>query len=81
DVAIQDTWHVSGLSASGSNTIVASKAFVPSTLVLRFSALRGSRPLAEMEPRDRWPVEPLFPLGVLSPMLGAAGAMLDIVKA
>lgn len=26
-------------------------------------------------------MEPLFPLGVLSPMLGAAGAMLDIVKA
>jgi alkylation response protein AidB-like acyl-CoA dehydrogenase len=81
DVSIQDTWHMSGLSASGSNTIVARNAFVPTTLVLRFSALRGSRPAADMEPRDRWPVEPLFPLGVLSPMLGAAGAMLEIVRA
>lgn len=81
DVSIEDTWHVAGLAASGSNTIVACNAFVPASLVLRFSALRGSRPAADMEPRDRWPVEPLFPLGVLSPMLGAAGAMLDLVRA
>ena len=81
DVSIQDTWFTAGLCASGSNTVVARNAFVPAPLVLRFSALRGARPAAEMEPRDRWPVEPLFPLGVLSPMLGAAGAMLDLVKA
>lgn len=81
DVSIQDTWHTAGLCASGSNTVVARNAFVPAPLVLRFSALRGARPAAEMEPRDRWPVEPLFPLGVLSPMLGAAQAMLDLVKA
>src|SRR3546814_16499973 len=29
-----------------------------------------------LEPRDRWPMEPLFPLGVLAPMLGAASAIL-----
>lgn len=81
DVTIEDTWRVAGLAASGSHTVVARRAHVPASLVLRFSALRGSRPAAEMEPRDRWPVEPLFPLGVLSPMLGATGAMLDIVKA
>ncbi len=79
DVSIRDTWQVAGLSASGSHTVVAQAAFVPAPLVLRFSALRGSRPTAELEPRDRWPVEPLFPLGVLSPMLGAADAMRDIV--
>lgn len=79
DVSIQDTWFTAGLCASGSNTVVARNAFVPTPLVLRFSALRGSRQQADMEPRDRWPVEPLFPLGVLSPMLGAAEAMLEIV--
>lgn len=79
DVSIHDTWFTAGLCASGSNTVVARNAFVPTPLVLRFSALRGSRPQADMEPRDRWPVEPLFPLGVLSPMLGAAEAMLEIV--
>lgn len=84
DVVIEDTWHMSGLSASGSNTVVARNALVPQPLVLRFSQLRaaaGRAPAAALEPRDRWPVEPLFPLGVLAPMLGAAGAMLDLVAA
>jgi alkylation response protein AidB-like acyl-CoA dehydrogenase len=30
-----------------------------------------------LEPRDFWPMEPLFPLVVLSPMLGAATALLE----
>lgn len=84
DVEIQDTWFTAGLCASGSNTIVARNAFVPVPLALRFSQLRaaaGSVNPATLEPRDRWPVEPLFPLGVLSPMLGAADAMLAIVTA
>lgn len=82
-VSVQDTWHVAGLAASGSHTVVAEAAFVPTPLLLRFSQLRaaaGSTPAAAMEPRDRWPVEPLFPLGVLSPMLGAAEALLQAVR-
>ena len=84
DVRIEDTWQVTGLCASGSNTVVATDAFVPAPLVLRFSQLRaaaGSTPAAALEPRDRWPVEPLFPLGVLPPLLGAADAMVEIVRA
>jgi alkylation response protein AidB-like acyl-CoA dehydrogenase len=84
NVVIEDTWHMSGLCASGSNTIVARNALVPEKLVLRFSQLRaaaGRTPVSALEPRDRWPVEPLFPLGVLAPMLGAASAMLDLVSA
>jgi alkylation response protein AidB-like acyl-CoA dehydrogenase len=83
DVKIENTWHMSGLCASGSNTVVARNAVVPQTLVLRFSQLRaaaGRTPASALEPRDRWPVEPLFPLGVLAPMLGAAEAMLGLVK-
>jgi len=84
DVTIEDTWHMSGLCASGSHTVVARSALVPETLVLRFSQLRaaaGRAPASALEPRDRWPVEPLFPLGVLAPMLGAASAMQDLVQA
>lgn len=86
-VTIRDTWHVSGLAASGSNTVVAEQVAVPRSLVLRFSQMRqaAGQPAAaaasSLEPRDRWPVEPLFPLGVLSPMLGAATALLDAVVA
>lgn len=83
DVRIEDTWHMSGLCASGSHTVIARQAQVPEKLVLRFSQLRaaaGRAPAAALEPRDHWPVEPLFPLGVLAPMLGAASAMLDLVR-
>ena len=74
---------MSGLCASGSNTVMARNAVVPEMLVLRFSELRaaaGRIPASVLEPRDRWPVEPLFPLGVLAPMLGAADAMLGLVQ-
>jgi len=84
-VRIEDTWHVAGVCGSGSNTIVAEDVEVAPALVMRYSQLRsGSAPgvaaQVALEPRDRWPVEPLFPLGVLAPMLGAAGALLDQVK-
>ncbi|CAN7759199.1 acyl-CoA dehydrogenase family protein [Pseudorhodoferax sp. LjRoot39] len=86
-VTVRDTWQVAGLAASGSNTVVAEKVAVPRTRVLRFSQMRQgagqpvSAAASALEPRDRWPVEPLFPLGVLSPMLGAATALLDAVVA
>lgn len=82
-VEIRNTWDMAGLAASGSNTVVATQAQVPGALVLRFSQMRrgSSNPqAADLEPRDRWPMEPLFPLGVLSPMLGAAMALLEAVR-
>lgn len=77
---IEDNWHVAGMAGSGSNMIVAQDLFVSEELILWSSR----RPPAEailamegLEPRDRWPMEPLFPLGVLAPMLGAATALLE----
>lgn len=83
-VEIRNTWSMAGLAASGSNTVVATQAQVPGALVLRFSQMRrgsANPQAADLEPRDRWPMEPLFPLGVLSPMLGAAMALLEAVRA
>jgi len=84
-VRIENTWHVAGVCGSGSNTVVAENIVVAPIQILRYSELRRSnaadpKVLAAMEPRDRWPVEPLFPLGVLAPMLGAASAMLEKVR-
>ena len=82
-VTIQNTWHVTGVAASGSNTVVAQEAVIPAVQVLRFSEMRraAANPAAAaaMEPRDRWPMEPLFPMVVLAPMLGAASGMLELV--
>ena len=81
-VAINNTWHVLGVKGSGSNTIVADQVFVPAPLMM----LRSQTPsqavlltLPGLEDKERVPQEPLFPLGVLSPTLGAATALLEQV--
>jgi|GEM_PF-271184 len=83
EVGIEFSWKVAGLAGSGSNTIVATDHFVPEALAIRDSqapdigALYG---VPGIEPRDFWPWEPLFPLGVLGPMPGAAEGMLELVR-
>jgi alkylation response protein AidB-like acyl-CoA dehydrogenase len=84
-VKIETTWHVAGVAGSGSNTIVADEVPVPAGLILRFSQLRRNLAndplaLAALEPRDKWPVEPLFPLAVIGSMFGAAEAVLERVS-
>lgn len=78
--SIEDNWHVAGMAGSGSNMIVAQDLFVPEELILWISRTPPAEAILAMEglePRDRWPMEPLFPLGVLAPMLGAATALLE----
>lgn len=78
--SIEDNWHVAGMAGSGSNMIVAQDLFVPEELILWSSRTPPAEAILAMEglePRDRWPMEPLFPLGVLAPMLGAATALLE----
>ena len=78
--SIEDNWYVAGMAGSGSNMIVARDLFVPDNLILWSSRTPPAEAILAMEglePRDRWPMEPLFPLGVLAPMLGAATALLE----
>lgn len=84
-VAIKNTWKVAGVCASGSNTVVAEKLILPPELILSFKNLRSGASddpavRAALEPRDLWPVEPLFPLTVLAPMLGAAEGLQEEVR-
>ena len=83
NVSIQNTWNVSGVKASGSNTVLAEDLFIPRELILLASAAPTSEyllTLEGLEPRERMPIEPVFPLGVLSPTLGSAMAMQEHVK-
>lgn len=83
-VSIRPSWDVLGVLGSGSNTIVADDVAVPEALVVLNSGAPTREQLLAMpalEPRDLWPMEPRFPLGVLAPMLGAAEAMLEQVRA
>lgn len=84
-VSIKNTWQVAGVCGSGSNTVVADKVELPASMILQFSKLRSGKTddpalLAALEPRDLWPVEPLFPLTVLAPMLGAACGLQELVQ-
>ena len=88
---IENTWHVAGVAASGSNTVVAEGLIIPPEFIVSPVAMKAAVSKLEpqallamqatMEPRDRWPQEPLFPLVVLAPMLGGAQALLDQVVA
>lgn len=81
---IEDNWHMAGMAGSGSNLIHAEDLFVPAALIVYPDMVPPHAVLAAMpgiEPRDFWPFESLFPLGVLSPMLGAASAILEAVVA
>lgn len=89
--SIEMTWLMAGVCASGSNTVVAQELFVPAEFIVNPAAMKKAAAAlgaadvaamqANMEPRDRWPQEPLFPLVVLSPMLGAAQSLLEKVTA
>jgi alkylation response protein AidB-like acyl-CoA dehydrogenase len=83
DVRIVNDWRVAGLAGSGSNRIEAEHHFVPHALVLRNGDAPDPAMLYQMpglEPRDFWPWEPLFPLGVLGPLPGAAEGLLELVR-
>src|SRR3546814_5788235 len=77
---IIDNWHVAGMAGSGSHMIVANDLFVPDAPIQRPSQNPPREALLVregLEPRHSWPMEPVFPLGVLAPMLGAASAILE----
>ncbi|MGD9792043.1 MAG: hypothetical protein AB7V43_01075, partial [Acidimicrobiia bacterium] len=75
-------WHVAGVVGSGSRSIRVDNMTVPNAAFLDPSLRPPTEVLltiAGLEPCDLRPTEPLFALGVLGPMLGAAAAMLEAV--
>lgn len=81
EVAIEDTWHVSGLKATGSNTVVASGVFVPEHryAVPDPAADPGEAP--RREAIDYVAVVPHFRALLLGVLVGAAEMVLERVIA
>jgi alkylation response protein AidB-like acyl-CoA dehydrogenase len=83
DVAIEDTWHVSGLKATGSNTVVAKEVFVPDHRRAMPDAMgpfvAGKKHVGE--PTDYFPLLPHLRSVMLGVLVGMAEAVLERVAA
>lgn len=81
---IADTWFVSGMQGTGSDTSIARDVFVPDHLMVMMD-----KPFGHVEPgkrhygapSDRVPVVPTVRSTGLAQMIGGAEAMLEIVEA
>jgi alkylation response protein AidB-like acyl-CoA dehydrogenase len=73
DVDVHDTWHVSGLSGTGSNDFSAADVFVPEHRIFQLLDPTGHRP----EPLYQMPPFGLFVAQVVSVSLGIARSALD----
>lgn len=85
DCEIIDTWHVSGLAATGSRDAKLTDVFVPAHRLAPTAALReGGGPGAEFNqaPLFRLPLIAINPYAILAPALGIAeGALEQYVEA
>ena len=80
---IDDNWHTMGLAGTGSKTIVARDAFVPSHRALPFAALSDAIApgmLANPNPIYRQSFLAVLPIAIVAPVLGMAeGALADFL--
>ncbi len=83
DIDVDDTWYAAGMCGTGSNDIVAHDVFVPQHLSQDVSPMRnGQSPGARWHgsPTFRYPMVPFLALTATSPLVGAAGAAVDLFE-
>ena len=87
DIVIDDNWHTMGLCGTGSKTIVADKAFVPTRRTVAFAALSAATApgmRAQTNPIYKQSFLAVLPVAIVVPLLGMAeGALaefLDMAK-
>jgi alkylation response protein AidB-like acyl-CoA dehydrogenase len=78
DATFHDTWQVSGLRATGSDTFSVDDLFVPASRWVRRDDLRFRR---EMGPLYRLPSNLVFATGFSSVALGVARSVIDAFRA
>lgn len=79
-LSIDDTWFVSGMAGTGSNTLVADEVFFPEHRLMRLSlAAQGQLPTPFDEPLYQVPFMSIGCLILAGPQLGIARAALDYV--
>lgn len=84
DVEIRDTWHITGMRGTGSNTVVANQLFIPRHRVTPYAPIvtgqSKTHPLSEGHPLYSSSFAGLLSLGLLGPQLGAAETALRLVR-
>lgn len=81
DIRIEDTWHVSGMSGTGSKDVRFDHVFIPDCLAVPFSRLFAARPLAAQTLSGPYicdvPLRPYLGSAVIGPILGCAEGAFD----
>lgn len=80
DVTIKDTWHVAGMRASGSNTIVATDVFVPEHRLISMLPMISGTYVDDFpnNPFYRSAFGPMLIMVLVGPQLGLGRAALDL---
>jgi alkylation response protein AidB-like acyl-CoA dehydrogenase len=80
DLENRDTWHVTGMRATASTTLVADKIFIPHHRIQTLEAMSGERYAREYaeEPNYRASFVPVAILVLAAAQIGLARAALDI---
>jgi 3-hydroxy-9,10-secoandrosta-1,3,5(10)-triene-9,17-dione monooxygenase len=80
ELEIEDTWFLSGMCGTGSNTLVAKDVFVPEHRVSPMTKLLGGKPIAHRhsgEPSDHYPFSTTNSVIGVSPITGIAQGILE----
>ena len=83
DFKVHDSWDVAAMKATGSHDIELEDVFVPEYRQIRQADLRnGTTPGVEINTGPLWrmPLVPLMVYAAVSPLLGAAEGMLEMVS-
>lgn len=85
DVLIENTWHVSGMKGTGSDTVAADDVFVPADMLAAFSDIAVCPPATVDESirvaSDFWVNYPILRAKALGVLVGCAEGLLEVVTA
>jgi alkylation response protein AidB-like acyl-CoA dehydrogenase len=80
DLSLRDTWHVAGMRASGSNTLVAKDIFVPNYRIQTFADLATENYARDEsdEPNDYASFVPVAEIILVAAQIGLARGAIDL---